>query len=101
MAKHNPAPQSVTPQAKISVGKKAIRQAEVDSAIPQDAKGFLIGVAICMGNLRQTRTAIKHYRDRIEARMPGGSRFVWKPGLVAALIEENNAVVAKRKAVQV
>ena len=63
--------------------------------IPQDVKGFLIALAICKGNLRQTRTAIKGWRDRIEAKMPGGSRLARKPRLVAALIQEHNERCAK------
>jgi hypothetical protein len=69
--------------------------------IPQDVKMCLIALALMKGQLRETRTAVKHYRDRIEAKMPGGSRLVRKPGLVAALIDENNERVAKRKVISV
>ena len=78
MAKRKIAPNAGSPKAALTV--------TVGNAIPQNVKGFLIALAICKGSLRQTRTAIRVWRDRIEAKMPGGSRLVTKPGLVAALI---------------
>jgi hypothetical protein len=83
----------------VIVATKTVRAPET---IPQDVKGFLIVLAICKGSLRQTSTAIQGLRDRIEAKMPGGSRLVTKPGLVVALIREHNERAAKLagKAVQ-
>ena len=77
-----------TPQAKISTRKAA-------PAIPQDVKLSLIALALMNGQLRRTRTAIRTYRGRIEAKMPGGSRLVRKPGLVDALFQEHNERCAK------
>ena len=73
----------------------ATQTVRAPKTIPQDVKALLIAVAICKGSLRQTRMAIKGWRDRIEAKMPGGSRLVRKPRLVAALVQEYNERCAK------
>jgi hypothetical protein len=72
---------------------KANRKAP--KAIPQDVKRFLIALAMMEGRLRRTSTAIQVWHDRIEAKMPGGSRLARKPGLVAALIQEHNRHCAR------
>ena len=87
MAKRTIAPNACSPKAALTV--------TVGNAIPQNVKGFIIALAICKGSLRQTRTAIRVWRDRIEAKMPGGSQLVQKPGLVAALIQEHNERAAR------
>jgi len=87
MASRKIAPHAGSPKAALTV--------TVGNAIPRDVKRFLIALAICKGNLRQTRTAIKVWCDRIEAKMPGGSRLARKPRLVAALIQEHNERCAK------
>jgi hypothetical protein len=73
----------------------AVRQVEVGNAIPQDVQFSLICLALMMGRLHKTRMAVKRYRDQIEAKMPGGSRLVRKPELVAALFDKHNERCAK------
>jgi len=76
------------PQAKISKRKAA-------PTIPQDVKLSLIALALMEGRLSRTRTSIQLWRARIEAKMPGGSRLVRRPGLVDALFLEHNERCAK------
>ena len=80
------------PQGKI----KIVSGGKTVNAIPQGVKFALIALALMEGRLSRTRTSIQLWRARIEAKMPGGSRLVRKPGLVAALFQEHNARIAKR-----
>jgi len=68
----------------------AAPQAEIRNTIPQGVKFALIALALMEGQLSSTRTSIQLWRDRIEAKMPGGSRLARRPGLVDALIDEHN-----------
>jgi hypothetical protein len=72
-------------------------EGKTPTAIPQDIKGAVIGLAICRASLREARDAVKHYEERINVWMPGGARLLASnAALVADLIRENNELAAKR-----
>jgi len=81
---------------KVVTGLKAIAA----EALPPDVREHLVALAITKYRLPRLRRAVKSWSDRVEAKMPGASRFVDDDEFMKYVFEASDrytAVIARRR----